>query len=130
MLDTNICIQLMDRTEPAVQARFAGLNDGDVVMSAVTYAELRAGIERNAELRKAALAVLGKLVQRVPVVPFGEQDAEHYGVLRAARPERQRNAMDRLIAAHAVSLGLTLVTNNEADFTGYPKLSVENWVRG
>jgi tRNA(fMet)-specific endonuclease VapC len=130
LLDTNICIHLMDRTEPAVQARFAELNDGDVVMSAITYAELRAGIERNAELRKVALPVLDKLVQRVPVVPFGEQDAERYGVLRAARPERKRHAMDRLIAAHAVSMGLTLVTNNEADFSGYPGLKVENWVRG
>jgi len=61
-------------------------------------------------------------------LPFVESDAISFGVLRAAVRNRQRDTMDRLIAAHAVSTGLTLVTNNEADFRDYPGLKVENWV--
>jgi tRNA(fMet)-specific endonuclease VapC len=53
--------------------------------------------------------------------------ARHYSVLRAAVPDRRRDAFDRLIAAHARSLGATLVTNKESDFSLYPGLSVENW---
>ncbi|MFT5934297.1 MAG: tRNA(fMet)-specific endonuclease VapC [Hydrogenophaga sp.] len=65
----------------------------------------------------------------MPVLPFTAADAERFGVLRAAVRDRRRNAMDRLIAAHAVSVSVTLVTNNEADFKDYPGLVVENWAR-
>ena len=63
----------------------------------------------------------------MPALPFDEAAANAYAVLRAAVPDRQRNAMDRLIAAHALSVGATLVTNNEADFKAYPGLTIENW---
>ena len=72
--------------------------------------------------------VLDLLTSQIPVLPFEEDAAGAYGVLRAALPDRRRDALDRLIAAHAVSLNLTLVTNNEADFTGYPGLTIENWL--
>ena len=72
-------------------------------------------------------AALTALLEDLAVAPFDSEAAVSYGVLRAAVPSRQRNAMDRLIAAHAVSLGTTLVTNNEQDFSGYPGLRVENW---
>jgi tRNA(fMet)-specific endonuclease VapC len=61
------------------------------------------------------------------VLPFTESDAVSFGILRAAVRDRNRDTMDRLIAAHAVSTSLVLVTNNEADFKGYPGLIVENW---
>ncbi|MEN9760121.1 MAG: hypothetical protein RL676_1272, partial [Pseudomonadota bacterium] len=51
-----------------------------------------------------------------------------YGPLRAANRERNKNALDKLIASHALSLGVTLVTNNEADFRSFAGLNVENWV--
>jgi tRNA(fMet)-specific endonuclease VapC len=63
-------------------------------------------------------------------LPFGEAQAHRYGLLAAAVKDRRRDALDRLIAAHALSLDLTLVTNNEADFAGYPGLRVENWLTG
>ena len=97
-------------------------------MSVVTYAELRAGLEIQTANRAQDERVLALFVQRIPVLPFGESDAISFGVLRAAVRDRQRDTMDRLIAAHAVSTGLTLVTNNEADFRDYPGLKVENWV--
>ena len=68
------------------------------------------------------------LAKRIPVLPFGETIAFSFSVLRVAVRDRRRDTMDQLIAAHALSVGLTLVTNNEVDFSGYPGLNVENWV--
>jgi tRNA(fMet)-specific endonuclease VapC len=130
LLDTNICIYIMKRRPPEVVTRLEAMLEGDVIMSVVTYAELRAGLEMHPSARVQDEQVLGLLINRIPVVPFGQDAAEAYGVLRAAVNDRRRDGLDRLIAAHAVSLGVTLVTNNEADFTGYPGLTVENWVSG
>ena len=70
---------------------------------------------------------LAFLISRIPVLPLTESAAESFGAMRAAVRERNRDTMDRLIAAHALSVGITLVTNNEADFQDYPGLVVENW---
>ena len=96
-------------------------------MSVVTYAELRAGLEIQSANRAQDERALALLINQIPVLPFTETDAERLGVLQAAVRHRNRDAMDRLIAAHAVSAGVTLVTNNEADFKDYPGLVVENW---
>jgi tRNA(fMet)-specific endonuclease VapC len=127
LLDTNICIYLIQRHPPQVLRRLEALRQGDAVMSVVTLAELRAGLEMQAANRAHDEQVLNLLIRRIPVLPFDEAAAASYGVLRAAVRERNRNALDRLIAAHAVSSACTLVTNNEADFQGYPGLIVENW---
>lgn len=127
LLDTNICIYVIKRHPAKVLARLEQMRQGDVAMSVVTYAELRAGIEMRSADRTADGRTLGLLVERIPVLPFDGEAAEAYGVLRAAVADRRRDALDRLIAAHAVSLGMVLVTNNEADFAGYPGLAVENW---
>jgi len=128
MLDTNICIHLIQRRPPQVLERFGNLAYGDVVLSVVTLAELRHGVERKPELKEAAERALALLLSFLPVVPFDNDAAVSYGVLAAAVRDRRRDALDRLIAAHAISLGLRLVTNNEADFRGYPGLRVENWL--
>ena len=132
LLDTNICIYLIKNHPPQVLQRLAVLKQGDAVMSVVTYAELRAGLEiqggtRTSADRESDARALAMLIKRIPVLPFMEADAESFGVLRAAVRDRNRDTMDRLIAAHAVSTGLVLVTNNEADFKDYPGLVVENW---
>lgn len=132
MLDTNICIYLIKNHPPQVLKRLEVLKQGDAVMSVVTYAELRAGLEIQGEVRSPADRELDKhalsmLISRIPVLPFTESDAESFGVLRAAVRDRNRDTMDRLIAAHAVSTGVALVTNNEADFKDYPNLVIENW---
>lgn len=128
MLDTNICIYLIRHHPPEVLQRFYSLRRGDVVMSAITYAELRYGVERNPSEREAADLALKNLIIDIPVLPFAEDDCVSYGVVRSAVRDRKRDALDRLIAAHAISRHLILVTNNEADFYGYPDLEVENWV--
>ena len=132
MLDTKICIYLIKNHPPQVLRRLEVLKLGDAVMSVVTYAELRAGLEIQGEARSPTdreldKHVLALLINRIPVLPFTESDAVSFGVLRAAVRDRNRDTMDRLIAAHAVSTGLILVTNNEADFKDYPGLVVENW---
>lgn len=128
LLDTNICIYIMKAHPPEVLARLTRLSQGDAMMSIVTYAELRAGIEILGETRFQNENALKLLVQRIPVQYFDEAAAESFGRLRAAVRDRRRDALDRLIAAHAVSLDATLITNNEADFRDYPGLKVENWV--
>jgi tRNA(fMet)-specific endonuclease VapC len=127
MLDTNICIDLIKNHPPQVLRRLEVLNQGAAVMSVVTYAELRAGLEIQTANREQDEHVLSLLASRIPVLPFARSDAESFGILRAAVRDRNRNAMDRLIAAHAVNSGVTLVTNNEADFRDYPGLVIENW---
>lgn len=128
LLDTNICIYIIKRQPPEVLHRLESLPQGSAVLSVVSYAELRAGLEMQAANRAQDERVLALLIQRIPVLPFGESDAISFGVMRAAVRDRRRDTMDRLIAAHAVSAGLTLITNNEADFKDYPGLKVENWV--
>lgn len=128
MLDTNICIYLIKHHPPEVLQRFHSLRRGDVVMSAITYAELRYGVERNPSERGAADLALSNLIVDIPVLPFAEEAGVSYGIVRAVMRDRKRDALDRLIAAHAVSRALILVTNNVDDFCGYPELKVENWV--
>lgn len=128
LLDTNICIYLIRRHPADVLGRLEQLQRGDVAMSMVTLAELRAGVEMHTATRQQNEQALAALLEDIPALPFAEEAALHYGILRAAVRDRQRNALDRLIAAHAVSLDLTLVTNNEQDFLHYPGLRVENWV--
>lgn len=127
MLDTNICIYLMRHHPPEVAERFAKLEYGDVMMSSITLAELRYGVECRPESRTTAEAALLALLADVPVMAFDGDAATSYGIVRAAVRDRKRDALDRLIAAHAISLSVTLVTNNEADFRDYPGLVIENW---
>lgn len=128
MLDTNICIHLMKHQPPAVRARFAECFVGDVVISAVTLAELEYGVACSGDARAHNQALLDSLLEDIPVEPFEARAARAYGPLRLGYRARNKDALDKLIAAHALSLGVTLVTNNEADFHGFAGLVVENWI--
>ena len=129
MLDTNICIYIIKGNPLQVLDRLKALTQGSAVMSVVTYAELRAGLELQSANRAQDERALAFLINRIPVLPFNESAAERFGVMRAALRERRRDTLDRLIAAHAVSVDITLVTNNKADFKDYPGLVVENWAQ-
>ena len=128
MLDTNICIYLTRHDPPSVRARFVNLREGDAVMSSVTYAELFLGVELDVGQRTRQLRVLDALSASVVSLPFDDDAARSYARLTASAPERKKNILDRMIAAHAIALDVTLVTNNERDFVGYAGLLVENWV--
>lgn len=127
MLDTNTCVYLMRRQPPAVAQRFAQLGFGDVVISVVTLAELRCGVSVRADDQSRVAHTIDRLLGFVPYLPFEAAAAERYATLYKALPSRRRDALDRLIAAHAIAADCVLVTNNE-DFCDYPGLRVENWV--
>lgn len=128
MLDTNICIYLMKHQPAQVRARFAECFVGDVVLSVITLAELEYGVACSGDAQARNQAALDSLLEDILVAPFEARAARAYGPLRAANRERNKDALDKLIAAHALSLGVTLVTNNEADFRGFTGLALENWV--
>lgn len=129
MLDTNICIYLMKHQPAEVRARFAECFVGDVVISAITLAELEYGVACSGDAQTRNEALLDSLLEEILVAPFDALAARAYGPVRAANRERHKDALDKLIAAHAMSLETTLVTNNEADFSSFAGLSVENWVK-
>jgi tRNA(fMet)-specific endonuclease VapC len=128
MLDTNICIYLMKHQPREVAERFAQCFVGDVVVSAITLAELEYGVVCSGDARQRNADALTAFLTEVPCVPFDGAAAAAYGPLRAAVRDRRRDALDKLIAAHAKALNVVLVTNNTADFVDFEGLRLENWV--
>lgn len=128
MLDTDICSYLMKRSSPALLRKMRHVPIGDVCMSVVTKAELLYGVEvspRPAD-NEAALALL---LRHVEVLDFSGEAASHYARIRAELKAQGKliGANDLLIAAHARSLGLVLVTNNTREFGRVSGLKTENW---
>ena len=127
MLDTNICIHLLRNQPESVARRFAACQVGDVVISAIAFAELEYGVSVSSEPERARSA-LAELVADIPVAPFDADAGVAYGPVRAATRERRSDALDKLIAAHAIASRMVLVTNNVRDFSKYPGLQIENWL--
>lgn len=128
LLDTNICTYLLKGQPQKVFDRLALQDHGTVVMSCLTLAELRHGVELQAKnVRKSDDAALKSLLHEIPALAFDADAAQAFGVLASAGKLKRNQAVDNLIAAHAISRKAVLVTNNEKDFKGYPGLTVENW---
>jgi len=127
MLDTNMCIYLIKNQPESVRQRFAQCYVGDVVMSAITFAELEYGVAASTNPKRERKN-LANLVEDIPVVPFDDAACVAYGPIRMATRSIKKDALDKLIAAHSVSLNVTLVTNNERDFSKYPGVVLENWL--
>ncbi|QQV76081.1 type II toxin-antitoxin system VapC family toxin [Sphingomonas aliaeris] len=121
LIDSNIAIYVLRDSASRPAVRIGELLPGTVVTSAIVYAEILLGIPPE---EKDARISVERLFERVPVLPFDAGAAQAY-----ARIPFKRARFDRLIAAHALSLGLTLVTNNENDFRDIPDLAVENWTQ-
>lgn len=127
MLDTNMCIYLMKNQPEQVARRFAECFVGDVIMSAITFAELEYGVAASPNPKKER-ANLAALVEDIPVAPFDAAAGRAYGPVREATRDIKKDHLDKLIAAHAVSLDVVLVTNNTKDFAKYPGVRLENWL--
>lgn len=123
MLDTNVCIDFARGRSVRLLEQLEAQPPEALQMSAVTYAELMAGARLAEEDDREKLRALSRIVR---VVPFDAIAAESYGRLARGAGLR-RKSFDRMIAAHALALGLTLVTSNEGDFADIPDLKVENW---
>ena len=121
LLDSNIIIMTVLGRGEVLQQRLAECDEGEVVTSAVAYAEVAHGAVRG---KPPAFEQLQAFVEEVPVLDFDRNAARAYATL----PFR-RASFDRLIAAHALAHGLTVVTDNEADFSDIIGLAVENWTR-
>jgi len=119
MLDTNTIIALVMNDDEGVVRRAAECDEGEIVTSAIAYAEIAHGAHRG---RPPAFDQLRAFVEEVQVLEFDFKAACAYATL----PFR-RASYDRLIAAHALSHDLTVVTRNVKDFADVPGLKVENW---
>jgi tRNA(fMet)-specific endonuclease VapC len=131
LLDTNICIYIRRERPQTVMERFKALPPGSMTISVITYGELAYGVRKSPDPRKAIM-VLEELVALIPVLPMAAEAAETYGTIRsdlAARGELIGNN-DLWIAAHAKSLEVILVTNNEKEFQRVSGLHIENWAKG
>ena len=119
MLDANTCIHLLADAFPTLTARFLAQESGTVCVSSVAFAEIAMGSQNG---KPPPMDVLDAFVDEVPLVPFDAKAARAY----AGLPFKRAN-FDRLIAAHALSLGLTVITRNGKDFSDVAGLVVENW---
>jgi tRNA(fMet)-specific endonuclease VapC len=125
LIDTNIAIHARDG-DIKVLTKLAD-NDGAVLLSALSLAELERGIYKSAAFTAARRIRLEILLRSIPVLPFDTAAAEAYGRIIAQCGWVKGRDYDRMIAAHAISTGSFLVTNNVADFQDIPGLSIENW---
>lgn len=130
MLDTNIASAAI-RGHAAIDQRLADMQPGDWCISAVTHAELRYGAALHPGSERLARAVGGFLAV-ARTISWGAEAADAHGMLRAELRKQGRpiGAFDEMIAAHALSLGAAVVTDNVRHFGGVPGLAVENWLRG
>ena len=131
LLDTNICIYVARQKPAGVLARLQRLRPGDVGMSVITYLELVYGACKS-QRREENLERLKELELLIPVLALDASTGRHYGQVRAEleRKGSPIGAYDLLIAVHALSLGLTLVTDNVRKFRRIGQLRVENWAEG
>ena len=130
LLDTNVCIYIIRRRPPKVLSNFERFEVGEVGVSSVTVAELSYGAEKSSRPEQNWEA-LSQFLLPLEVVAFGPEAAAAYGRIRVAleRAGTPIGPLDTLIAAHAISLGVTLVTNNVREFERVPNLDVEDWTR-
>ena len=127
-LDTNICVYLMTRTYPQVRERLRQHKPSEIRIPALVLAELMVGGTESAQREKVTRTVNAFACQ-FEVVDFGKECAAAYGAIKADLMQRslKMGPNDLMIAASALAIGATLVTNNTKDFAHVEGLSLENW---
>lgn len=130
MLDTNICIYAIKHKAEMVIKNFLSHVPEEMCISAITYAELMYGVEKSMAIEKNRIA-LSLFLSPLTILEFQASAAEEYGKVRAELESRGMpiGPMDLLIAGHARSEGLILVTNNTREFCRVERLVVEDWTR-
>jgi len=131
LLDTNTCVFIINHKPKSVRQKIQSIPVGDIAVSSVTISELEYGVAKSADPKKNQ-AALDKFMMPLEVLAYDESASRHYGAIRA-RLEKKGipiGSMDLMIAAHALSLGLTIVTNNLREFRRVRGLKVEDWVKG
>lgn len=130
LIDTNICIYIINRRPPEVILKFRRFDAGEIGVSAITVSELAYGAEKSAH-QKENRRRLEAFLMPFEVLPYDDASASAYGSIRTdlEKSDRVIGPLDMLIAAHAVSQERVLVTNNEDEFRRVPGLIVENWAK-
>ena len=130
MLDTNTCIYIIKRKPSEVIKRFKRTKISLIGISSITLSELLYGVSKSSKPEKNQVA-LAQFVAPLVILPYRDEAAPFYGDLRAYLEKQGTpiGALDMLIAAHALSIACTLVTNNEKEFIRIPNLKVDNWVK-
>ena len=129
MLDTNICIYIMKNKPAAVAKKFASFQIGDIAVSSIVLSELAFWAYNSQQLERN-LALLKAFMCPIDIFAYDESAAYSYGKIRASLKKQGSpiGQMDILIAAHAISLNATLITNNLKEFSRIENLKCENWV--
>ncbi len=130
MLDTNVCIDLIRRRTAAILRNLERTRPEDVCVSVITLSELEYGVAKSTAPERNRLA-LAEFMAPITVLPYSDTVAPVYGRVRAHLDAKGIGigSLDMLIAAQALSAGLTLVTNNEREFRRVPDLQVVNWTK-
>jgi tRNA(fMet)-specific endonuclease VapC len=128
VLDTNICIYIIRQKPPQVLQKFFAYSPGDIGISVITVAELQHGAYKSRHPEQSAQA-LAQFLLPLTVIDFTLEAAGIYGKIRAQLEKQGMSIgpLDLFIAAHALQLNLTLITNNTGEFSRVPDLRVENW---
>ena len=131
MLDTNICIYIINNKPQSVLKKFMLLNQDDLVsISAISVTELFYGLQKSKSNKKEQNKnALIEFLTPLEIISYDESSAIEYGYIRANLQKQGTiiSANDMLIASHALSLDFTLVTNNIKEFQRVEKLKLENW---
>ncbi len=130
LLDTNICIYIIKRKPLDVIERFNQFKISQIGISSITLSELLYGVSKSSKPEQNQIA-LTQFIAPLEILSYSDDAAHHYGPLRA-HLEKQGTligSLDMLIAAHALSINCTLVTNNEKEFSRIPNLKINNWVK-
>ena len=129
MLDTNICIYIIKRKPLNVLERFKQTEISQIGISAITLSELSYGVSKSSKPAQNQIA-LAQFIAPLEILPYDDNAAQYYGNLRTLLEKQGTTigSLDMLIAAHALSVACTLVTNNTKEFSRIPNLKIENWV--
>ncbi len=129
LLDTNICIYLIKKRSFDLLQKFNTYTVGDIGVSAITVAELQYGVQKSQRPEQNQQA-LDQFLLPLLIADFDYQASLIYGHIRSALELQGTpiGALDMVIAAHALSLNVILVTNNTKEFTRVPDLRLENWI--
>ena len=130
ILNTDTCILLIRGRSSSILRRLKQCEIGSVAISSITLAELQYGVDKSSEPSRNQAALL-EFCAPLEILVFGPEAASAYGPSRASLENRGKSIgpLDTLIAAHALALSATLVTNNEKEFIRVPNLKIENWVK-
>ena len=131
LLDTNICIYIINEKPEKVLRKFEQYPVHEFGISSVTYAELQYGVEKSKH-KNTNQDALDEFLLPLTILPFhGKRLVECYGKIRVLLESKGKTTgpLDMLIAAHALSLDLTVISNNIKEFARIPNLKCQNWIR-